>query len=123
VLLASPRYAAPAKHWVKVKGFLSRPDPDHENAVKEAISAVEGLAKIVTGDDGATLGESIKALRRDGKLHPALAKALEGLWGFASEAPGVRHGAGKLGSARESELRFAVNTARAAACMLLDLDK
>ena len=123
MLLTSPRYAGPARHWSKAIGFMRASPRDPENAAKEAISAVEGLAKIVTGASKATLGESIKVLRGNGKLHPALAKALEGLYGFVNDSPGVRHGSDVLPTITQGEVEFVVDTAKAAIRMLLEIDR
>jgi hypothetical protein len=87
--------------------------------VKEAICAVEGVARIVTGRPSQTLGDLIKELRSKGKLDGAIAKAFEGLWGFASSAPGVRHGSGSIA---EAEARLCVDMAKAAVTYLLTLD-
>ena len=43
-------------------------------------------------DQAATLGELIKQLKGRQDLDSALLKALEGVWGYTSNAPGVRHG-------------------------------
>jgi len=37
------------------------------------------------------LGQLIKKLEKEIKLHPALAKAFESLYGYASDASGIRH--------------------------------
>jgi hypothetical protein len=44
--------------------FSNRENPDYRNSIKESISAVESLAKIVTNDDKAMLSDLIKELKK-----------------------------------------------------------
>jgi len=106
-------------HLRKAYGFLDADPPDAANAAKEAISALEGLAQFKIGDDSATLGEAIKRLRRDRRLHPTLADCLEKLWGFTNQSPGVRHGSNKEPSIAMAEAQFVVTTCEAAIQLLL----
>jgi len=74
---------------------------DFKNASKEAISAVEALAKLVTNQPKATLGEAVKKLNP--LIHPALGKAITAIWGYASDASGVRHGGTALSNVAEED--------------------
>jgi hypothetical protein len=65
-----------------------RENPDYRNSIKESISAVEATCRIVTGLNGATLGDALKKIR---DLHPALQKSFLALYGFTSDASGIRH--------------------------------
>ena len=65
-----------------------RENPDYLNSIKESISAVESLANEVTGNSNGTLGQ----LTSDLNLHPAFSKGLRNLYGFTSDAKGIRHG-------------------------------
>lgn len=60
-----------------------RPDPDITGAVQHSMAALECVARDVTGNDKATLGEILK--RHPELVPPPLSLALEKLWGFASE--------------------------------------
>jgi len=90
--LRAPRYSGVRTHLSKSQMFLAQDPPDLANSAKEAICAVEALARLVCNDQTATLGELIKVLKAAHNLDPALTKALEGIWGYTSNAPGVRHG-------------------------------
>ena len=74
--------------------LADRPNPDCRNAVKEAISAVESMANIVAGTSGCTLGDALKTIEKKKVvgLHPALNKAWQQIYGYASDEGGVRHG-------------------------------
>ncbi len=71
--------------------FSDRTAPDYRNSVKESISAVEAVAKSLDNDSKAELGKALKAL--DGKvdIHPALDKGFRALYGYTSDAGGIRH--------------------------------
>jgi len=51
-----------------------RENPNYRNAIKESISAVESVCKLITGEK--TLGAALKAIRDNIQLHPALEKGL-----------------------------------------------
>src|SRR5438876_8328144 len=70
-----------------------------------------------------TLGDIIKLLKRRGDLDPAIGKTLEGLWGYTSNAPGVRHGGTVAPTITEREARWVVDMSQAALQFLLELDR
>jgi hypothetical protein len=75
-----------------VNYFSDRKSPDYRNAIKEAISAVESMCRIITNNPKATLGDALKQIEAVGiKLHPAFKLALEKLYGYASDQGGIRH--------------------------------
>jgi len=77
------------RHISRAVELLSdRTSPDYRNSVKEAISAIEALCRTVTGDKKGTLG---KLLGKIEGLHPAFKAALGSMYGFTSDAEGVRH--------------------------------
>ncbi|MGN8107420.1 hypothetical protein ACTJLB_05440 [Paraburkholderia sp. 22098] len=49
------------------------------------------MAKIISGKDKAELGEALGALEKTGKLHGALRKGYTALYGYTSDANGIRH--------------------------------
>ncbi len=71
--------------------MADRKNPDYRNAVKEAISAVESISQVITGDRKATLGSALKALEKQSLIHPALKSSLSSLYGYSSDADGIRH--------------------------------
>lgn len=69
-----------------------RENPDYENSIKESISSVESMAKIITANNKATLGEALKKLEDVGtSIHPALKDAFLKLYGYTSDESGIRH--------------------------------
>lgn len=71
----------------------NRANPDIENSIKESVSAVESLCSAIVGKK-ATLGEAIKKLKNNGiEIHAALEKSWLALYGYTSDAGGIRHAA------------------------------
>jgi hypothetical protein len=65
--------------------------PDYRNSIKESISAVESLARSVATDKAARFGDVLNELEKTKQLHPALKKAFSSLYGYTSDADGIRH--------------------------------
>jgi hypothetical protein len=68
-----------------------RKSPDYRNSVKESISAVEALCHRMCADPKATLGDAIKKMKSVCHVHPAFEKGLSALYGYTSDASGIRH--------------------------------
>lgn len=80
------------KHLNQALKLLSdRQNPDYRNSIKESISAVESICKIITNDDKATLGKALKIIEDKYGLHPALKSSLSQLYGYTSDGDGIRH--------------------------------
>lgn len=77
----------------KALGFLSdREHPDYKNCVKESISAVESVCKVLANDPKAELGKALKSLISNGmNIHGSLKSAILALYGYASDKGGIRH--------------------------------
>lgn len=65
-----------------------RTAPDYRNSIKESISAVEATCRHVTGLSSATLGDALKKISN---MHPAYKGAFTKLYGYTSDASGIRH--------------------------------
>lgn len=83
-----------------------RVNPDFRNSIKESISAVESLARKMSGDENSTLGAILKELERSKKLHPALRSAFSSLYGYTSDADGIRHSLLDEGNLTKADARF-----------------
>lgn len=90
--LRDTRFAGVTAHLKRGLELLAdRERPDYRNSIKESISAVEGMARIITNDAKATLGDALKVLEKRGKLHPALKDGFSKLYGYTSDEQGIRH--------------------------------
>jgi uncharacterized protein with PIN domain len=86
------KFGPVSEHLATALAHLSnRHNPDYRNSIKESISAVESMAKIISGKDKAELGDALAELEKVGKLHGALRKGYSALYGYTSDADGIRH--------------------------------
>lgn len=106
ITLATP-YAGVKTHLVTALSLLSsRTNPDYRNSIKESISAVESLAKHISNDQTATLGAILKELEKSHSLHPALKSAFSSLYGYTSDAQGIRHALMNDANLTKTDARF-----------------
>ncbi len=76
------------RHVKKAINLLAdREDPDYENSIKESISAVESIAKEITGKE-----KALNVLTQSLQLHPSFKEALDKLYNWTSKDGGIRHG-------------------------------
>ncbi|WP_353140863.1 AbiJ-NTD4 domain-containing protein [Acinetobacter pragensis] len=85
-------YSGVQQHLNQALKLMSdRQNPDYRNSIKESISAVESICKIVTDDEKATLGKALKIIEDKFGLHSALKGSLSQLYGYTSDGDGIRH--------------------------------
>jgi hypothetical protein len=63
-------------------------NPEYRNSIKESISAVESACILIDGSKNATLTTALAKLPQ---IHPALAKGFSAIYGYTSDADGIRH--------------------------------
>ncbi len=68
-----------------------RKQPDYRNSIKESISAVEPIAKMISGNSKTELPTALKIIRDKIGLHPALEKGFNSIYGYTSDGDGIRH--------------------------------
>lgn len=86
------KYKPVSIHMKRSLELLSdKKKPDYRNSIKESISAVESLCKIISKDDKATLGQALKLIDDKINLHPALKSSFSSLYGYTSDKDGIRH--------------------------------
>jgi len=71
--------------------LADRKSPDYRNSIKESISAVEAICNLIAGEEKSTLGQALKKIEDKVGLHPALKNAFSSLYGYTSDAEGIRH--------------------------------
>ena len=90
--LSDSRFAGVSIHLKQALRLLAdREKPDYRNSIKESISAVEAMARIIANSPKASLGHALKSLEKSGKLHPALKDGFSNLYGYTSDENGIRH--------------------------------
>ena len=80
-----------------------RQSPDYRNSIKESISAVEALCKIIVGDEKASFANAIAIIENKYSLHASLKEAYKKIYGYTSDADGIRHAMLEDGVAIEFE--------------------
>lgn len=127
MVLGDSRLDQARKHYDKALRFFRSPTkPDYENAVKEAVCAVEASGKALFSDANATtLGDLIKWLTGNeaGKLPKAIAQTLNGLYGFRSGGEGIGHGGATGGAATAEIAEYTLALAASQIILLVDLAK
>ncbi len=76
-----------------LKLMSNRVSPDYRNSIKESISAVEAICKIIANDEKTTLGRALSIIERESKitLHTSLKEAFSNLYAYTNDADGIRH--------------------------------
>ena len=74
-----------------LKMLSDKKSPDFRNSIKESISAVETICRIITEKPKTTLGEALKKISNKVEIHPALKSAFLKLYGYTSDEDGIRH--------------------------------
>jgi len=121
-ILRGPDLSGPDQQFQKAIGFFNRrPEPDCENCVKEAVSAVEGVAQVLLGDDSLMLSEALKRLRKQKDVHPTLLVLLDKLYGYRSDAEGVAHALTGEKEVRIEEAEFVLGVSASAIVYLARL--
>jgi hypothetical protein len=117
--LAGAPLEASAQQFRKALTYLTGERPDYENAIKEAVGAVESRARQMTGES--TLGRAADALVRARRIPRPLARWLTALWDYRSSMPAVGHGGLEPADTEIVEARALVNSCAAALLYLLEL--
>jgi len=74
-----------------LKLLSDRKSPNYRNSIKESISAVEAICKTIADSRNATLGQALDIIEKEIGLHGALKRAFDSLYGYTSDAEGIRH--------------------------------
>lgn len=107
-------------HLQRAAELLSdRKTPDYPNSIKESISAVEAVVRKVTKEG--TLGAGLKKLQAGGiAIHPALEGAWSKMYGWTSDANGIRHAAVEPSEADQAIAKYMLVTCSAFVSYLIE---
>jgi hypothetical protein len=108
----SDKFATARVHYQKAVTYLYQHPIDEANSVKEIVSALESVAKVIV-PQASTLGDAIKTLRKDSAYSAHLLDALEKLYVYSNATPLIRHGHATPGrpSLPEAELSLHIGVA------------
>jgi hypothetical protein len=89
-----------------LKRLSDRNNPDYRNSMKESISAVEALCKIIAKNDKSTLGPALDVIRAKIQMHPKLQEGFKALYGYTSDDHGIRHALKDDGQPEPEDARY-----------------
>ena len=93
--------------------------------MKEAVCAVEALARVLFPNGGSTLGEVVKSIagNESGQIPKTIAETFDGLYGFRGSGEGVGHGGSEGGAATKELAEYALAVAASQIIFLVDFAK
>ena len=74
-----------------LKKLADKKSPDYRNSIKESISAVESICKIIADDPKRELPGALKKLKGKISIHGGLEAGFKNLYGYTSDGDGIRH--------------------------------
>ena len=89
-----------------VKFLSDRKNPNYRNSVKESISAVESLFKVLTKNQSATLSDGLKEMKKTNEIHPSLLSGFEKIYAYTSDQGGIRHAIFDTDKTSHSDAKF-----------------
>jgi hypothetical protein len=91
--------------------------------VKEAVCAVEAVARVLFPSGGSTLGDVVKSITGSefGQLPKTIANTFNGLYGFRNAGEGVGHGGATGGAVTKELAEYALGVAASQIILLADL--
>jgi hypothetical protein len=78
-------------HYKKAYLFLTQHPFDSENSIKEIVSAIESIVRIIHPTEN-TLGKGINKMKKDERWSKQFLDIMQKVYDFANSEPGVRHG-------------------------------
>jgi hypothetical protein len=105
---------AGARHALEraVELLSDRQQPDYPNSIKESISAVEAVVRHITGEG--TLGAGLSKLEAAGvPIHAALKSSWAKMYGWTSDADGIRHAGVNAADADQALAKYMLVTCSA----------
>ncbi len=126
LVLVDSRFSSARAHYNKAKKYFRNvSQPDYENVVKEAVCAVEAVARALFPDKGWTLGKVVNSITgsKIGQLPDPIANTFHGLYGFRNSGEGVGHGGSAGGSVTKELAEYALAVAASQIIFLVDFAK
>jgi len=122
--IESTRAHAGARHHIlrAIELLSDRNAPDYLNSIKESISAVEAVVTSLSGER--TIARGLSALRASGRIdHAALESAWSKMYGWTSDAEGIRHAASSDTVGNQAIAKYMVVACSAFVTYLVEQDE
>ncbi len=88
--LATAEFAGARAQLGAASEALSRPGGARD-AIREAVHAVESVARVLTGNPKAALSDALEVLKKKERIHPALEAGFQKLVAYTNDEHGLRH--------------------------------
>jgi len=75
-----------------LRKLSDRDNPDYRNSIKESISSIESIAKVISNNEKDSLAAALDKIKGKIKLHSSLERGFKQLYSYTSDADGIRHG-------------------------------
>ena len=125
VVLGDPKLLSARRHFDKSLQFFRHPtSPDYENAVKEAVCAVEAAGKLLfLLAKASTLGDLVRWLSstKEVAVPKAICQTFTGVYAFRSGGDGVGHGGANGGKATLEVTEYMLAVCASQIIYLVDL--
>ncbi|MBA7664993.1 hypothetical protein ES703_73059 [subsurface metagenome] len=92
-LLKEPEFKADEHFEKAIKALNVRPNSDVENCIKDAVASIESVGRIIVGNEKALLDDIIKDMTKKGAIPKPLDQAIQKVYAYRGNEPGVAHGA------------------------------
>lgn len=85
-------YSGVQQHLNQALKLMSdRQNSDYRNSIKESISALEGICKIIANKENAGFQETLAIIQNKYDLHKSLKEGFVKFYGYTSNGDGIRH--------------------------------
>lgn len=123
MVMGDPRLTEARNHYNKALKFFRHPsNPDYENAVKEAVCAVEAAGKrLFIKEKVKTLGDLVNWLAGEELLPKTLGTTITGLYGFRNSGAGVAHGGASGGTVTAELAEYVLAVAASQIILFVDI--
>ncbi|WP_326520275.1 hypothetical protein [Xanthomonas sp. 3075] len=114
------RFKSAREHYKRSLSYLLTHPVDEANSVREIISALESVIKVIA-PKVATLGAGVKELRKRGDFNRWSLDIIEKLYAYSNDSPFVRHGHIDGVAPTRAEAEMIVQTALSMICYLIEV--
>ncbi|WP_153066210.1 MULTISPECIES: AbiJ-NTD4 domain-containing protein [Xanthomonas] len=115
------RFKSAREHYRRSMSYLLSHPIDEANSVREIISALESVAKVIV-PKAATLGAGVKELRKKSALNRWGLEIIDKLYAYSNESPFIRHGQINGVAPTRAEAEMIVQTALAMICYVIEVE-
>ena len=83
ILLKAPEFKGADQHFEKaIRSLNTRPNPDVENCIKDAVGAIESIGRIIVKNETALLSDVIKDAVKKGVIPQPLDQAFQKVYSY-----------------------------------------